>query len=352
MSPAMRPVTRWQNKNRAIQKVGGHHEPHNGYHRPGGDGVLFAAPVEGEAAAGSLDTKAIEQAFGKPGELKDEVYKVSLPRKDLSVFLNGVELKPGFALGSWIAFKQAGHDAVLDGDLVLTQQEVGVVFSQLRKEGIQVSALHNHLIGETPKLMFLHIAGKGDAGKMAMSVKEALRLTGTPMESQPAKATPTAMSPASEEHDFDVGIIEKALGKTGKLKNGVLHVSVPRPESMKRHGTPLPPSMGMATALNFQSSGGSKVAATGDFVMDRDDVDRVTKALAAHGISVTALHNHRNRICNRIIRSLLLVIQIYAPSDTVLVGLEHEAPLSKSGLLTNRQLVPPWAWRKQGKIPN
>lgn len=254
---------------------------------------LFAVSLHpGTTFAGSLDTKAIEQAFGKPGELKEDVYKVSLPRKDLSVSLNGVQLKPGFALGSWIAFKQAGNNAVLDGDLVLAEPEVGAVFGKLRQEGIEVSALHNHLIGETPKLMFLHIAGKGDAGKMATSVKEALRLTGTPMEPQPANATPTAMSPATEEHDFDVGVIDKELGHTGKLKDGVLHVSVPRPESIKMHGTTLPPSMGMATAINFQATQGNKVAATGDFVMVSEEVDRVTKALTEHGILITALHNH------------------------------------------------------------
>lgn len=254
---------------------------------------LFAVSLHpGTTLAGSLDTKAIEQAFGKPGEMKDDVYKMSLPRKDLSVSLNGVKLKPGFALGTWIAFKQAGNDAVLDGDLVLAEPEVGSVFKKLQQEGIEVSALHNHLIGETPKLMFLHIAGKGDAGKMAMAVKEALRLTGTPMESQPAKATPTATSSTTEEHGFDVGIIDKELGHTGKLKDGVLHVSVPRPETIKMHGATLPPSMGMATAINFQSGEGNKVVATGDFVMNRDDVNRVTKALAEHGILVTALHNH------------------------------------------------------------
>lgn len=254
--------------------------------------LLFTAPVEGEAAGGSLNTKAIDQAIGKPGELKDDVYKVSLPRKDLSVTLNGVQLKPGFALGTWIAFKQAGNEAVVDGDLVLTEHEVGAVFNQLRKVGIQVSALHNHLIGEMPKLMFLHIEGKGDAGKMATQIKEALSLTGTPMEPQLAGATQMVMSTAGEEVDFDAEAIQKELGYKGKIKDGVLHVSVPRPESIKMHGTTLPPSMGMATALNFQSAGGNKVAATGDFVMVSEDVDRVTKALAEHGILVTALHNH------------------------------------------------------------
>src|SRR5689334_5560764 len=104
--------------------------------------LLFGSSVQG-AESPSLNTKAIDQALGKPGEMKDSVYKVSLPRKDLSVSLNGVHLKPGFALGTWVAFKQAGHDAVLDGDLVLTEQEVGAVFAQLRKGGIEVSALHN-----------------------------------------------------------------------------------------------------------------------------------------------------------------------------------------------------------------
>jgi hypothetical protein len=99
--------------------------------------VLFAAPIEGEAAAGSLDTKAIEQAIGKPGELKDDAYKVSLPRKDLSVSLNGVQLKRGFPLGTWIAFKQAGNDAVLDGDLVLTEQEVGASLANSEKKAFK-----------------------------------------------------------------------------------------------------------------------------------------------------------------------------------------------------------------------
>lgn len=255
--------------------------------------LLFASPVQAETRSSPiLDTKVIEQAIGKPGEMKDDVYKVSLPRKDLSVTLNEIQLKPGFALGTWIAFKQAGRDTVVDGDLVLTEHEVGAVFNQLRKVGIQVGALHNHLIGETPKLMFLHIEGKGDAGKMAAQIKEALSLTGTPMEPQLASAITIEMSTASEEADFDAEVIQKELGHKGKIKDGVLHVSVPRSESIKLHGTLLPPSMGMATVLNFQSAGGNKVAATGDFVMVSENVDRVTKALAEHGILITALHNH------------------------------------------------------------
>jgi hypothetical protein len=252
---------------------------------------LLAAPLQA-GAAGSLDVKAIEQTMGKPGELKDNVYKISLPRKDLSVSVNGVKLKPGFALGSWIAFEESGDEAVMDGDLVLTESEVGPVLTQLRKEGIEVSAVHNHLIGETPRVMYVHVAGKGKAASMAAHLKGALNLTGTPLEAAAAKGSDTAAKGGTEESGFDAELIQKELGHQGKMKDGVLHVSVPRPEPIKMHGAALPPSMGMATAINFQSAGEKKVAATGDFVMVREEVDRVTKALTEHGLLITALHNH------------------------------------------------------------
>jgi len=224
--------------------------------------------------------------------LKDDVYKVSLPRKDLSVSVKGIKLKPGFALGSWIAFTQAGNEAVMDGDLVLLEEEVGPVFGKLRNEGIEVTALHNHLIGEIPRVMFLHVAGKGQAARIAMHLKDTLSLTATPMGPPSAKPLGAALSNGGEEPDFDAALIQKELGHQGKIKDGVLQISVPRPEPIKMAGATLPPSMGMATALNFQSLRGKKVAATGDFVMIREDVDRVTKALTEQGILITALHNH------------------------------------------------------------
>ena len=254
--------------------------------------LLFAPIQASNQVPGPLDTKAIEQAIGKPGELKDDVYKVSFPRKDLSVTLKGVRLKPGFALGTWMAFKQAGNEVVLDGDLVLTEEEIGPVLGKFTQKGIQVSALHNHLIGETPRLMFLHIEGIGDAANMARQLKEALNLTGTPMGPPTAKPLGAAMRTTGEEADFDAELIQSLLGQKGRIKEGVLQVSVPRPEPIKMSGAILPPGMGMATALNFQSGGGTKVAATGDFVMMREDVDRVSKALTEHGVLITALHNH------------------------------------------------------------
>ena len=246
--------------------------------------IIVIIPFAAHSAGSALDTMAIEKAIGKAGELKDDVYKVSLPRKDLAVSVNGVKVKPGFALGSWVAFKGTGKEAVMDGDLVLTEDEVRPVFEKLRKEGVEVSALHNHLIGETPRVMFMHVAGKGDAAGLANAIKNALSLTKTPIEAD-GKTAP-------EEAGFKTEQIQETLGHKGQVKGGVLQVSIPRSEHIKMEGVTLPPSMGMATALNFQAAGDGKVAATGDFVLTRDEVDRVTKALAENGIMVTALHNH------------------------------------------------------------
>jgi len=251
-----------------------------------------AEPEKHEASTSKLDTTAIDKAIGKSGELKDEVYKISIPRTDLKVLVKDVTLKPGLALGSWVAFKEAGNEAVIDGDLVLTEDEVALVFDKLRKEGIEVTALHNHLIGETPRVMFLHIAGKGDAARLASHIKNALALTKTPLGESTRKPGEVSTKTGAEEAGFNAEQIQQVLGHKGTVKGGVLHVSVPRPEHITMGGVMLPPSMGMATALNFQQAGEGKVAATGDFVMTRDEVDRVTKALADHGIMVTALHNH------------------------------------------------------------
>jgi hypothetical protein len=251
-----------------------------------------AEPEKHEASTSKLDTTAIDKAIGKSGELKGEVYKISMPRTDLKVTVKDVTLKPGLALGSWVAFKEAGHEAIVDGDLVLTEDEMAPVFDKLRKEGIEVTALHNHLVGESPRVMFLHIAGKGDPAKLAASIKNALALTKTPLGESAGKASEGSAKMGSEESGFNAEQIQQVLGQKGTVKGGVLQVSVPRPEHITMEGVTLPPSMGMATALNFQQAGEGKVAATGDFVMIRDEVDHVTKALAEHDIMVTALHNH------------------------------------------------------------
>ena len=242
--------------------------------------TLGATPPQGKV----LDSDAIAKEIGVDGETKGDVYKVSLPRTDLQVTVDGVKLGPGFALASWIALKGDGNQAVTHGDLVLTENEVGLVVGQLELEGILITGLHNHLINESPRVMSLHFWGRGESSKLARSLKNALAVTKTPTRQRKLgegdKAFPQAES------------IMKILGHRGDVKNGVLTVSIARRETIKMMGVDLPPNMGMATALNFQAGTEGKAIATGDFVMTGDEVLRVAKALSERGITVTALHNH------------------------------------------------------------
>lgn len=248
---------------------------------------VFAAGKEAaKATHRTLDTIAIDREIGKAGEAKADVYKLSLPRTDLTVTVDGVSVKPGFALGSWIAFKATARGAVAHGDLVLTEQEVAPVVQILGAQGIRLTALHNHLIGESPRVMFLHFWGEGDAAELAQHLKHALSKTKTPISDAKKPEIP------GEHAGFDAEQIQNALGHTGTLKQGVLHLSVPRSDTVTESGVELPPSMGTATAINVQATGTDKIAATGDFVMTEEQVNRVARVLTEHGVQIMALHNH------------------------------------------------------------
>ena len=251
---------------------------------------VVAAFLAGVAPAGvmaqdGLDTGGIAKAIGRQGTVQGEVYRVGFPRTDLKVTLDGVAIKPGLALGGWIAFKKAGSDAVAHGDLVLLQDEINPVISKLQEGGIEITALHNHLVNESPHVMYLHVWGRGNEVDLARKIGAAVALT---------KAPPPApqSSQASGPPDFDADAIQKTLGRTGTVTNSVLAVSFPRPEAITMMGVQLPPSMGMATSMSFQSAGNGRVAATGDFVMIGDEVNPVARALRQHGIAIAALHNH------------------------------------------------------------
>ncbi len=246
--------------------------------------VLCCAAVAQTAPAAS-DWKPVEQALGRSGQLQgDGAYKFGLPRGDLKVTVDGVQVKPTLALGSWMAFSSPGKDAMLMGDLVLTEDEVSPVMLALQEKGLQVTALHNHVLHETPRVMYMHIEGHGDAAKLAGSMKEVVALTKTPAPTPPP-STPPAV-------DLDTAAIDQALGAKGKANGGVYQVSVPRAEKVTDAGMPVPGSMGLATALNFQPTGGGKAAITGDFVLLGTEVNPVIKALRQNGIQVTAIHSH------------------------------------------------------------
>jgi hypothetical protein len=230
--------------------------------------------------------KAVEDAMGRPGQMQPgDVIKFGMPRKDLHVVLDGVSLKPTLALGSWIAFQRVKDGAMAMGDLVLTEDEVQPVILKLQQSGIRGSAIHNHLIGESPRVLYVHVATHGDAVEIAKGIHDAVALTKTPApDTSPAAAPP--------DLGFDQKQVEQILGHSGKVNGGVLQIGVPRAETITDEGSPVPPSMGVATAINFQPTGNGKAAITGDFVLVAAEVNPVMKALKQNGIAVTALHSH------------------------------------------------------------
>lgn len=229
----------------------------------------------------------VEEALGRKGAVDPGgVLKFSFPRSDLSVTVDGVALKPALALGSWAAFKHIGKgESMAMGDLVLTEDEVGPVMRALQAGGIEQTAVHNHVLHETPRVIYAHFSAHGDAAKIAQALRTALGASKTPM------GTPGAPAAASAT-DLDTAGIARALGIAGKLNGVVYQVSVPRRERITDMGHEVPPSMGVATAINFQPTGGGKAAVTGDFVMRASEVNKVIRALQAHGIATTALHSH------------------------------------------------------------
>src|SRR5437016_9865635 len=230
----------------------------------------------------------VGEALGKTGSAAPGgIYRVGLPRTDLKVTLDGVELKPGFALGGWLAFAKMGEQGMVMGDLVLTEAEVNPVMTKLAAGAIEVTALHNHLLRNQPFTMYMHVLGHGDPVKLAAVLHTALAESKTPLSAAPA-ATAAAPPPI----DLDTAAIDQTLGAKGANNGGVYQFSIPRAESIKDGGMDVPPPMGSANAINFQPTGGGKAAITGDFVLIAKEVNPVLTALRDHGIEVTAIHNH------------------------------------------------------------
>jgi Domain of Unknown Function (DUF1259) len=238
-----------------------------------------------QASNGEWD--AVARALGKAGSMQPgDVYKVSLPRSDLQVTAGGVAIKPALALGSWVAFKKSGGMTMVMGDLVLTEDEVMPVMTKLQEGGVMQTALHNHVLHESPRVMYMHIAASGDAVKIARAMHDALALSKTPF------TTPSAPSGQSQDIGIDTKQLDQVMGRSGKVNGGVYQYSVARAEAVTDNGMEVPPSMGVATAINFQPTGGGKAAITGDFVMIASEVNLVIKALRDNGIEVAALHSH------------------------------------------------------------
>ncbi len=244
---------------------------------------IFGASTLARAGQQGLDQDGIANAMGKKGAAAGDIYKVSFPRSDFQVNVGKMIIKPEFALTSWAAFKKSGDSSLTYGDLVLLESELNPVISKLEEKGIGISAIHSHLVYETPRIIYVHFMGYGNEVTLAEGLKAALTLTGTPLKSE--AASPEVKSEMARQ-------IENVLGYEGNMVSGVLHVNVPRNDiRVKIMGKEIPGSMGVNTPLNFQMDG-QKAAINGDFLLLADEVNPVIKALRDNGIEIASLHNH------------------------------------------------------------
>jgi len=250
---------------------------------------ITAVALSARAGAADVDWSKVDQAMGKPGTSQPGgVHKYGLPRTDLKITVDGVAIKPALALGSWIGFLPMGNGAMFMGDLVLTENEISPVMKRLIDDGVEITAIHNHLLRTTPAVFYMHVGGQGDPVKLAQTLHAGLALSQTPFA---ATAAPAAAQPPATL-DLDTAAIDNALGAKGSVNGGVYQFSIPRAESISEDGMAVPPSMGTAIAINFQPTGTGKAAITGDFVLLGKEVNPVLKALRNNGIEVTALHSH------------------------------------------------------------
>jgi hypothetical protein len=272
------------------------------------------------ASAQDIDWKKVDEALGRTGAVSADVHRYGFPRTDLQVTLDGVTIRPAFALGGWAAFKPMHGGAMVMGDLVLLETEINPVMSKLIENGIEITAVHNHVLRGNPATFYMHIGGHGDPVKMATAIRTALAESKTPLTPPAPPATPPAI-------DLDTAQLDQIIGVKGQANGGVYQFGVPRRDPITENGMQVAPAgpMGLATAINFQPTGGGKAAITGDFVLTGDEVNPVIKALRASGIEVTAIHSHMLTEQPR-----LIFMHFWANDDAVKLARGLRAALDKT----------------------
>jgi hypothetical protein len=251
------------------------------------DWNVFAESFVTTAHAEDFDWQKVDEVLGRKPAVGGDVRRYGFPRSDLSVTLDGVAIKPALALGGWVAFKPMHGGAMVMGDLVLLETEINPVMAKMIANGLEITAIHNHLLRANPATFYMHVAGHGNPVKLATAIRDGLSESKTPM----TVAAPSSSPPAV---DLDTAQLDQIIGVKGQANAGVYGFNVPRRDSVTMDGMPMTPvgPLGVAIGINFQPTGGGKAAITGDFVLTADEVNPVILALRTHGIEVTALHSH------------------------------------------------------------
>ena len=280
---------------------------------------VLACSVATVAPGQEVDWSSVEAAMGRPAAVQgSNVHRFSFPRTDLRVTVGPVTVRPGLALGGWVAFSRHGGQTTMMGDLVLTAEELSPVLNELQRHGIEQTAIHHHLVGESPRVLYVHVHGHGDPVKLAQGIRAAVARTGTPPPSPPAPGP--AMT-------LDTTAIAGILGRAGRSAGGVYQVGVPRRETIRQGDVEIPSALGLGTVINFQPTEAESAAITGDFVLLGSEVNPVIRALGEHGIQTTSLHNH---LLSETPRLFFLHFWAHADAMSLARGLRAALDLSNS----------------------
>jgi hypothetical protein len=280
--------------------------------------VSFSLAISAASLAADIDWTKVDGALGKTAAVQGDVHRYGIPRSDLKVTLDGVAIKPALALGGWVAFEPSQDGAMLMGDLVLTESEVSPVMLKLMQNGIEITALHNHLIRATPATLYMHVRGHGDPVKLAAAVRSALAESKTPFE--PASPPPSQ----APQLDLDTAKLDQILGAKGKVNGGVYQFSIPRRDAITENGMVVAAAMGTGTVINFQPTGDGKAAIAGDFVVTAEELNPMISALRQNGIEVVAIHSHMLEEQPR-----LFFVHFWANDDALKLANGLEAALGK-----------------------
>ena len=282
--------------------------------------LIISVTFSGAASGEEISWSKVDQAMGRTAAVSQDVHRYGFPRTDLSVTLDGVTIKPALAVGGWVAFKPMGSEAMVMGDLVLLESEVNPVMLKMIEGGLDITAVHNHLLRASPATFYMHVGGHGDPAKMAAVIHDALAVSKTPLSMPAAAGSPAAI-------DLNIAELDQIMGAKGQANGGVYQFNVPRRDPVSMGGMAITPPapLGAAIGINFQPTGGGKAAITGDFVLTSDEVNPVIRALRANGIDVTAVHSHMLDEQPR-----LFFLHFWAVDDAIKLAKGLQAALDKT----------------------
>jgi len=241
------------------------------------------------AQTNALDTTAIERIIGIKGQSNNGEYKVTVPQNDLSVEVDSFKIIPAMGLGTWIAFTPANRGTMIMGDIVLTESDLKAVQQEVIKQGLTISAIHNHFIRNHPNILYMHIGGSGATVEVAQKARAVLDKISALRGGDPSKGT---ASSEAVPNSLDTKKLDEIIGAKATMSKGVYKYTIGRPDvSLTEHGTKVTTFMGFNTWAAFQGAP-DHAAVAGDFTMTENEVTPVIKALIEHGIEVVAVHNH------------------------------------------------------------